>query len=91
MIARPVKRERHLLSKTTIASFRNLARRGTDAELEAFLYRVTREYIASVRNTDYIDEENYINVKDVNYDVICPCCGVKLELEFDLKDLTEGI
>lgn len=87
MIAKKETKRKNRLSKTTLASIRNIARKGTDAQLEDFIYRIAMNYIAAVRDTDYIDEEDYLKVADTTFECVCPECNAKLTL--DLKELTE--
>lgn len=69
------------LGKTTIMAFRNLARKGTDQDIENFLYQVTMNYIAAVRDTDYVDEKDYLKISDTEFVCTCPNCGNELTLD----------
>ncbi len=87
MISKRTTRNNIKLSKTTMMTLRNLARKGTDMEIQNFIEDVAKEYIAAVRDTDYVDEEDYLKIKDTNFECECPNCGTVLSL--DLKELVK--
>lgn len=85
MIAKKHKPHKQRLSKTTIMTFRNLARKGSDMDIENFLYDACRLYLKQVTGNDYIDIDNYLEVDKTKYSCTCPECGCEMELF--LKDL----
>lgn len=92
MIPKKQAKYKQLLSKTTMMSLRNLARKGSDAELEDFIRQVSVNYIAARLNADVVDDEKCLVVDDkTDYEceITCPECGEKVRISLDLKGLLE--
>lgn len=87
MIARPHSRKKKRLSATTINTFRSLARRGTNQELEDFLLDVCMRYMSEITDADFVDPRDYLKVVDTKFECECPYCNEMIEL--DLAELTK--
>lgn len=87
MVPKHESHSRVKLSMATYMAIRSLAIKKSKAEFEDFLFKVFKEYMAETRGCDYIDEEDYLNIKDKTFECECPSCHEKLVL--DLKELVK--
>lgn len=88
MIARKYKQSKKLLSKTTLMTIRNIAKKGSDADLEDFIFDVASYYIAHMKDAEWVDPKDYLKVTGKTWEFECPSCGCRCDL--DLASEVDG-
>lgn len=83
MLPRQHCKRKNRLSKTTIMAIRNLVKKGSDLDIEDFIYDVAMRYIGEVRDVDFVDPKDYLKVTDKKWVFECPNCGMESELMLD--------
>lgn len=71
------------LSRVSLTALRNLARHGSDAELERFMLDVNEAYLKASTGKEFIDPTKYLKVKGVRFECECPYCQEQMLLLLD--------